>query len=434
MSAQNISAVNAAIREILIPVLEDANEKRADTFSTIDAGTPEEINSRGAFLSILSLDHAIEQSTTTEGGAFPEAHGPTYVKATLPFIKTMRTVGMSGAVKRNNAKNQINVNVVKKNFTNTMDKIFKSKNRFCFGDGSGEVARMGTGTVQAGGTGADTTTKIVTCNGTTNLFGSRFIDIGQQLEARGTDGTSRVNGGSSAFKMTVTAVDRGNKKFTVDAFPSDLASGDVFYNYLSYGAEIYGFDYHFAKTGTWLNLTRGTSNIGLNSVRRDNGGEKLTGGALDQLLGDINFKLGGEPNKDGLEIIWAPTQRNSYLDEGYSLKQFVMQVGQTGKGAKIDMSFDGVTHSGIKTRSEVDCQIDRVVVNPRGLVKKFELTKIQIVQDDGGPLRLQVGSSGYVDSYVGFILGELNIAPEKPWMGALMTGCAYANYSDGNIA
>jgi hypothetical protein len=432
MSVQNIAAVNAAIKEILIPVLEDANEKRADTFSSIDEGTPEEINARGSFLSILSLDHAIERTTTNEGGSFPEASAPQYVKATLPHITVERTVGMTGAVKRNNNRNQINVNVVKKNFTNAMDKIFKSMNRHIFGDGSGELARVGAGSVGAGGTAVDTTTKIITCNGTTNLFGSRFVDIGQLLEARSTAGALRNGGGLT--KMTVTAVDRENKKFTVNQLPTDIAANDVIYNYDSFGTAPFGFDYHFAKTGTWLNLTRGSSNIGLNSVRRSLGGEKLTGGALDQLLGDIKFKLGGEPNKDGLEIIWAPTQCNSYKDEGYELKQFVMTVGQTARGANIDMSFSGVTHSGIKTREEVDCQINRVIVNPKGLLKKFQLQKIQILQDDGGPLRLQVGADGYVDSYVGFIQGVFNVAPEKPWMGAMLTDCAHDGYSNGHIA
>jgi len=433
MAVQNIAAVNAAIKEILIPVLEDANEKRADTFSTIDEGTPEEINARGTFLSIMTLDHAIERTTTNEGGAFPTASAPSYVKATLPHITVERTVGMTGAVKRNNKANQINVNVVKKNFTNAMDKIYKSMNRFMFGDGSGELARVGAGSVGAGGTGVDTTTKIITCNGTTNLFGSRFVaDIGQTLEARSTAGVLRNGGGLT--KMTVTAVDRENKKFTVDQLPTDIAANDVIYNFDSYGTAPYGFDYHFAKTGTWLNLTRGSSNIGLNSVRRSLGGEKLTGGALDQLLGDMKFKLGGEPSKDGIEIIWAPTQCNSYKDEGYELKQFVMTVGQTGRGANIDMSFSGVTHSGIKTREDVDCQINRVIVNHKGLLKKFQLQKIQIIQDDGGPLRLQTGSDGYVDAYVGFIQGVFNVAPETPWMGAMMTDLAYDGYSNGSIA
>jgi hypothetical protein len=432
MSVQNIAAVNAAIREVLIPVLEDANEKRADTFSTIDDGTPEEINARGSFLSILSLDHAIERTTTNEGGAFPEASAPQYVKATLPHVTIERTVGMTGAVKRNNNRNQINVNVVKKNFTNAMDKIYKARNRACFGDGSGEWARVGPGTVGAGGTAVNTTTKVITCNGTTNLFGSRFIDIGQKLEARSTGGVRRE--GAGLTKMTVTAVDRENKRFTVDQLPTDIAADDIIYSFDSFGTEILGFDYHFAKTGTWLGLTRGSSNIGLNAVRRSLGGEKLTGGAVDQLLGDMKFKLGGEPNKDGLEIIWAPTQCNSYKDEGYELKQFVMTIGQTARGANIDMSFSGVTHSGIKTREEVDCQIDRVIVNPKGLMKKFQLQKIQIVQDDGGPLRLQVGADGYVDAYVGFIQGVLNTAPETPWMGAMMTDCAHDGYSNGHIA
>jgi hypothetical protein len=432
MAVQNINAVNAAIKEILIPVLEDANEKRADTFSTIDDGTPEEINARGTFLSIQSLDHAIQRTTTNEGGAFPTASAPQYVKATLPHITVERTVGMTGAVKRNNNRNQINVNVVKKNFTNAMDKIYKSMNRFTFADGSGEVARLGGGTVTAGGTAFNTSTEVAICNGTTNLFGSRVIDIGQQLEARSTGGTRRTGGGLT--KMTVTAVDRENKKFTVDQHPTDLASGDVFYDYDSYGTAPYGFDYHIAKTGTWLGLTRGSSNIGLNSVRRSLGGEKLTGGALDQLLGDMKFKLDMEPNKDGTEIIWPITQCNSYKDEGYSLKQFVMTVGQTARGSNIDMSFTGVTHAGIKSREEVDCPIDRLIVNRKGIMKKFQLQKIQILQDDGGPLRLQVGADGYVDAYVGFIQGVFNLAPETPWNLAMFTDLATEGYSNGHIA
>jgi hypothetical protein len=152
MGVQTIANVNAAIKEILIPVLEEANEKRADTFMQIEDGTDGEINARGTFLSILSQDHAIERTTTDEGGAFPTASAPVYVKATLPHIKVERTVGMTGAVKRNNNRNQINVNVVKKNFTNAMDKTMKSQNRFMFGDGSGELARIGAGTVTAGGT------------------------------------------------------------------------------------------------------------------------------------------------------------------------------------------------------------------------------------------------------------------------------------------
>jgi hypothetical protein len=67
-------------------------------------------------------------------------------------------------------------------------------------------------------------------------------------------------------------------------------------------------------------------------------------------------------------------------------------------------------------------------------MKKFQLQKIQIVQDDGGPLRLQVGADGYVDAYVGFIQGVFNTAPEKPWMGAMLTDCAHDGYSNGHQA
>lgn len=432
MAVQNIAAVNAAIREILIPVLEDANEKKAHTFSTIYEGKDQEINARGTFLSIQSLDHAIERTTTVEGGAFPSASSPQYVKATLPHIKVERTIGMTGAVKRNQNKSHLNVNVVRKNFTNAMDKIYKSMNRHVFGDGSGELARAGAGTVGAGGTAIDTTTKVITCNGTTNLFGSRFIDIGAELEARNPAGARYEGGG--IIKMTVTAVDRENKKFTVNQLPTDIAASCVFYNYDSYATAPYGYDYHCAKTGTWLGLTRGTSNIALNSVRRSLGGEKLTGGALEQLIGDMKFKLGGEPNKDGIEIVWAPTQCNSYKDEGYSLKQFVMTVGQTARGSNIDMGFSGVTHDGIKTREEVDIQIDRVLVNPIGDMQKFELQKIKILDDDGGPLRLQVDGDGYHDAYVGFIQGVFNIGTPTPWNFAMLTECATEGYSNGHIA
>lgn len=432
MGLQTISAVNATVREILIPVLEEANEKKAITFNIINRGEPDEINARGSFLSILAKDHAIERTTTAEGGAFPTAHAPEYVKATLPHITVERTVGMTGAVKRNAKRGHLNADVVKRNFTNAMDGTFKERNRDCFGDGSGEKGRIGSGTKASGGTAIDTDTNVLTLDGTTNLYGSRWFSIGQQLEARSTGGTRRTGGGLT--KMTVTAVDRGTKKITVDQIPTDLVATDVLYNYDSYGTSLYGFDYHGQKTGSWLSLTRGSTNPGLNAVRRSAGGDKLTAGWLDQLIGDITFKLGAEPSKDGMELIWAPTQKNSYLDEGYNLKQFVMQVGQTARGQKIDMGFDGVTHSGIKTRTDVDCQINRVVVHPMGAMKKYELQRIQILQDDGGPLRLQVGSDGYYDGYVGFIQGVLNLGSPTPWMLAILEDLAYTGYSDGHQA
>lgn len=45
-----------------------------------------------------------------------------------------------------------------------------------------------------------------------------------------------------------------------------------------------------------------------------------------------------------------------------------------------------------------------------------------------------MGSDGYYDSYVGFIQGVLNIAPERPWELAMGTSLAYEGYSNGHIA
>jgi hypothetical protein len=432
MSIQTLAAVNAAVRETLIPVLEDGNEKKANTYNMCPFGEGE-INARGLFLSILVDDHAIERTTTDEGGAFPEGDAPGYVKAQLPLVKIERTILMSGAVKRNNNRNQLNVNVVRRNFTNAMDGTYKERNRAMFGDGSGERARIGAGTVGAGGTGVDTTTKKIYCNGTTNLFGVRFLKKKQLLEARAADGTRRVGGGLT--KMTVTAVDRKNNWVQVDQLPTDIAAGDLLVNYDSYGTSDLGFDYHCGVSGSWLGLTRGSTNPVLNAVRRAMGREKLTGSALDQLIGDMTFKLGEEPRKDGREIIWAPTQQNSYKDEGYKLKQFVMTVGETRAGTKIDMGFEECSHNGMKSRVEVDCQIDKVWIHTIGAIKKYPLQRIGILQDDGGPVRLQVGAAGYYDAYVGFIQGEQNVGTETPWDAlACLEELAYDGYSDGRIA
>jgi hypothetical protein len=434
MSIQTIAAVNAAVRESLIPVLEDGNEKKATTYNMFPFGEGE-INARGMFLSILADDHAIERTTTVEGGAFPDGDATGWIKPNLPLVKIERTILMSGAVKRNNNKNQLNINVVRRNFTNAMDMTYKSQNRYAFGDGSGEQARIGGGTVGAGGTAVDTTTKRIYCNGATNLYGVRWLKKNQQLEARAADGTRRVGGG--IIKMTVTKVSRkqGDDYIEVDQLPTDIAAGDLLVNYDSYGTAPLGFDYHCGISGQWLGLNRGVTNPVLNGVRRSNGGEKLTGGALDQLIGDMTFKLGEEPRKDGREIIWAPTQQNSYKDEGYRLKQFVLTVGQTARGSAIDMGFEECSHNGMKSRVDVDCQIDRVVIHTIGAVKKYALQRIQILQDDGGPIRLQVGALGYYDAYVGFIQGEQNTATETPWDAiAILENLAYDGYSNGRIA
>ncbi len=61
----------------------------------------------------------------------------------------------------------------------------------------------------------------------------KIFKIGQQLEARSTAGALRNGGGLT--KMTVTAVDRKNKRLTVDQLPTDIAVNDALYNFNSYG-------------------------------------------------------------------------------------------------------------------------------------------------------------------------------------------------------
>jgi hypothetical protein len=295
-------------------------------------------------------------------------------------------------------------------------KLKKSLNRMFFGDGSGVIAAY------SSGSGGTTITFLAP-------FGSRKLDKRAQIDFY--DSTLATPNGGNPF--TVNSVDRANRQATLGVAPT-LTAGDVAVFKGSVSASINGLGNIINNTGSIHGQPRATYPA-LNATVVDASSAALSASLLDQLNNTMAYKTGME-KQEGMVMIWSPAQRQAYLNLGYELKQFIREP-EAGAG-KLDLSFDGISHAGIPTVTDVDCPDDTVFMVNFDQLKRFQLLPVGPVKNEAGTILFQRNASsgqGHADGYNVYLAGKMDIgAPNPRLVGAKLINLATSGLPSGNIA
>ena len=404
------SGVNPLLIEIINKTLNDANEKKDNTFSRIEKDSAMlNSNQLGVRFPIVVEDNASEVWRSSDGGDFAQSGAEVYKNLTFTHTRVYKAAEFTADIKQMDAQPEKVTPIIAGAVARANQRLKKSCNQFLFTDGSGEVARYSSGTG---------TTSIVMTSTSGNYFGaSKVMKNGRYQWYDSTLATAR-NGG---YVFTVASVDRAAKTAVFDVAPT-LSANDVLVPEGSVSAVLNGFINLIGNSGNVGGLSRSTY-PGLNAVVIAAGGAPLSASLMGSIENTMAFKTGMEKIGDGYRYIWSPVQRQAYLNLGYELKQFV-----NDKAGNLDAGFDGTTFGNIKATTEVDCPDDHVILESDAQFKRCELIPISTQRFPGGDIFWpKTASSGqnYADSWIVNLAGKLQIAAPNPKdTGARLSGLA----------
>ncbi len=417
MAALNSSGIASLLIEKVRKIVEDGVEKKDVTFSRVEKSPAQSTNSLGVRLPVLVEDNASEQWKSSEGADFAASDAEVYKNLTVTYKRVYKTAEFTADVAQLDKDPDKIVGIIANSVAKATMKLKKSLNRMFFGDGSGTLGTYSSGS---------TTTAIVM--GT--LFGARKLDKRAKIDWY--DSTLVTPNAGNPF--TITAVAKATRVATHGVAPT-LSSGDVAVFSGSVSAAINGLGNIINNSGDIHGQPRATYPA-LNATVVDASSAALSASLLDQLNNTMAYKTGME-KQEGMVMVWSPAQRQAYLNLGYELKQFMRDAGGNAAGM-LDLSYDGITHAGIPTITDVDCPDDTVFMVNFDQLKRFQLLPVGPVKNEAGTILFQRNASsgqGHADGYNVYLAGKMDIgAPNPRLVGAKLISLSTSGLPSGNIA
>jgi hypothetical protein len=419
-SYQNLAAVAAAMKEVLEfdASKADTIEKSALLIKAWKQGKAAQINQRNAFI-ILNVDNAsVIRYDATEFADFATPSNQSQLKTSIPLQRVTKSFSVSGAVRRQQATGTSLFDTVMDGADDVAEMMDKQLNFNAHGNGTGEIAR-------ASGVAGTT----VTCANASNLYGSRQVYKNELVEFRATNGTLHSAGNRYS---TVTAVDLAAKTFTVDAIASDATTNDIVYDYGSYNNGFRGLAYHVAASGAWQGVSDRTTYRGLSSVVIAASSASISRALIDQLDGEMRFKIGDGAKPAGRIVYTSYTQVAGFKALGYDLQRY------NGSDTSLNTGFldDALQHGDLPIKGSVDCQVDRWyegdVLN---MVQRFETIPTQWVPNEAGGyfhMANAAAGQGKADGYFMYREWEGNFGAYQPRLVGLISGLATSGLPAGH--
>lgn len=411
-------SVASLLIEKVRKVVEDGIEKKTMTFDRMEKKPPLSTNSLGFRMPIQVEDNASEEWRSDEGFDFAPVDSPVWKNLVITYTRVNKSVGFTGDVADLDKDPDKITGMIGLAVAKSTKKLKKSYNRMFFGDGSGEIGRY------LSGTG---TTSIVLTSTSGNYFGARKMDKRARIQFYDSTLATARNGGQI---FTIQSVDRALKTIVLDAAPT-LSANDVVVFANSVSASFNGLSNIINNTGTIHGLSR-TTYPALNASVLAAGGAAQSQSLLDSMINQMTYKTGEDGNMaTNAPLIWGPVQKQGYLNLGYDLKQFV-------NTQKLDLGFDGVTHSNHPEAVDVDCPDDSVFMPDFDYINRFEILPTQPKKSqDGGILWQRNASSGqgHSDNLNVYIVGKLQVGSWNPALaGTKETGLSISTGVSPHIA
>lgn len=409
MAGATTTSTNALLFERVMEAIEDTNEKEATTYDRLEKVDVEDANPRGVRMSVQVEDNASQRWSSVEGFDYAPSDAGVYQPMTVTYTRVSKTCEFSKDVMQlDKAANRI-VPLVATEVSNATMKLKKDLNRYLFGDGSGELARV-----------SGIAANVITFNTTGNLFGSTKFDKRARIQWYNPAlTTQRVGGGVNV--STVTAVDKANKTATLDNVPSDLSTastGDVAVIEGSVNSVIRGIDYFIANSGSVQGLSRATY-PSLNATVVSAASTGLSVSLLANLFYTMAYKTGKlMGGKGGWVFIMSPAQASAYEALGLPFRQL--------QGQKLDFAFTDLSYRNVPIIVEPDCPDGTVYLVNFSALKRFRLKVLGPERVPGTDtifhLRNANAGNGHQDGVNVYLTAKEEIGSANPKMvGAKLT-------------
>lgn len=414
--AFDLTAANPLMKIHFAPKIPKEFNSAAILYNDLFEGKGIPISNRGYEIPV-HMGPGASDTWYGDGGTLPAGDGELVKTASVGFFSYARAIQFTGAALDAAGDDAVTyARALAFNIRNGVINAIKMLNIFAFGDGTGILAKVGTGVTLS--TNANTT---VDFSGLGD--GARYIRPGQTIDFL-TGTTTPVKATAQvvsipqviAFPGTFTASGTISTPINVVVGPAtaagvlNIGDGVVLTGSLnSVMLGLKGIIDDGTVASTFQGLTRST-NQQYQSVVVNANSQALARDHLRRGLSNIQTARGSV--KTSSLRIWSHTsQVHAYMDMGWTLKRFMM----TGAN-KMDLGFTAVEWEGIPWIVDTDAPRDHIFYVDKESMFKVTARALSFDTRSGSILRqIPSASAGqYADKFVAFLIFRGNLGSYAP--------------------
>jgi hypothetical protein len=364
--------LDAITEKVVLPVIYDQYEQKANTFNVFMKGKGEKVNSRGCGIPGDFVPSA-SNGWSEEGGDLPIPAADEQAQMLVRYARYRRGLELTwDALKDLEEGKTLMKGVMARVSKHTLSAI-KELNRQMYGSGDGTVAIP---------LSVSSTTVTFAASRTSGYtHGSRKILKNGRYQFIDSTGAI-LSGGMSGTVCVCSSISRSGNTATFNQVPSDLtsaiATGTCRLVYQgSYNLAIRGFLYHFSNGNeSYQTLLRSDYND-LRATVVDAGGSEITVALFLLLDKELTFRVDAEDVGEALYFC-NPTQSYMYEQLGHSAKRF------TASDKTMDLGYERVAYNGKMFNEDVDCDYDKIYKAYKNVFKKFENRPLGPMREGSG--------------------------------------------------
>lgn len=386
----NTARTDNLMRQHLLGNITKAFQERLTLFNLIFEGSAETITSAGIEF-VMNVLSAGPGRFGPEQVAFPNPVPLTDVKALMKYCTYYRTVAFSGH-EYDQMKNLSDSEILEKliqRIDRDMKSAKKQMNQYGYGDTSGEVGRVITGSGLPAAVTSPVYLSQTTANG--NTYGNYKFIPGAYYQFYTAAGVQRTDGSVTRSKCVTSVKSNTASYVTFDNLPNTagtptLANGDIIVAAGDKGYALAGLDYFFATSGQKQNLSLDQYDA-LRATSINTGGASINAILLSKLSHIQDYRVEEEVSNNAI-ILAAPSQVYGYMLNGHPLRRATM-ADRSYDGSFTQAEYDG----NIWTKCP-DCPRDTVYRWMPGDIERAEWRPYDYFSLNGQTEHLAWGGAG----------------------------------------
>lgn len=381
--------IDVLMRQNLVSELPRLFQEKTPLLEMIMEGKAETMTTKGIEF-VMNVLPAGPSRYGGEAAAFPNPLPRTDVKGRSRYFTLQRTIGLTGhdLIHMTKLSDAECIEDLSTRIGTDMSTAKKGMNQMGYGDGTGEVAKVGTN-----GPAPGTVTSAVYMSTTVadgNTFGAfKFVE-GTAYNFYTAPGVLRADGGVTDCVAQTVTLGTANT-VTFDNLPNTagtptVAATDIVVAAGDWRFAPNGLDYHFVSSGVRQNLSLDTfRNIRATIIQA--GGAYITAPVMSKLKHEMYYRVDDDAMKN-LITLSAPSQHYLYEMNGHPIRRAAMS------DRKYDGGYEEVEYDGGKWGMDPDCPRADVYRWTKGDIERGELFAYNYWEIGGNNMFPRWGGTG----------------------------------------
>lgn len=377
MQGVNTTSIDTLLDNMFAGVeMEDlVPNETSPVWDEISEAPPENMNQKGGFYLVkLGSTNSAQDSQflDSEYTDFPLPTSSEYLRLQVLPIVTRATVQITDHAELQDKSKYKEVPAKNVDtLVNDIDGEFRfvdlKRSRQVWGDRTNVLGTIGS---------INTTTRVITLDNASNLFGARNFEKGMRNEVRDTSfGLRQDVAGLPYIRLEAVNKTAATIKYQSSTpAPVGTTTGDLLYGYGDYNNAWAGIDYHTKTTGAWQGVSDRTVHDRLRGIRIAAGGAALSASFLRRMISARRNRLDQGKRRPGLKF-YCSAQYDMYEASGFA------QQGYADGGADLKRGFRKLFFGEIEFVYDRFVPYDSIFLGDLKKLHKFGMQNFQPIRD-----------------------------------------------------